>query len=62
MLQTLRIDTSVEVPVGIRRRDDFVIPDIADEPTDPDVWPPPTPVDHRYVIFLFQQISTLFLI
>nr|CAI5855730.1 unnamed protein product [Callosobruchus analis] len=34
ILQTLRIDTG-DVPIGVRRRDD------------PDIWPSPTPVDHR---------------
>lgn len=50
MLHTLRIETSVEVPIGARRRDDFSIPDLrmeSSEQNDPDVWPPPTPVDHR---------------
>lgn len=49
MLHTLKIDTSVEVPIGIRRREDFTISDKIEtfEQSDPDVWPPPTPVDHR---------------
>lgn len=53
MLQTLRIETSSEVPIGVRRRDEPVrdFSDISSldpfSQTDPDVWPPPTPVDHR---------------
>lgn len=52
MLQSLRLETSVEVPIGVRRSS------IRDEPVkdfdlfsqnDPDVWPSPTPVDHGYV-------------
>nr|XP_023018219.1 katanin p60 ATPase-containing subunit A-like 1 [Leptinotarsa decemlineata] len=52
MLQTLRMETSVEVPIGVRRRDEPVrdFNDLSTiDPfaqTDPDVWPPPTPVDH----------------
>ncbi|CAG9817013.1 unnamed protein product [Phaedon cochleariae] len=52
MLQTLRLETSIEVPIGARRRDepvrDFggILSLDSSIPTDPDVWPPPTPVDH----------------
>ncbi|CAG9855424.1 unnamed protein product [Phyllotreta striolata] len=51
-LQTLRIETSSEVPIGVRRRDEPVreFGDISEMDSfshgDPDVWPPPTPVDH----------------
>lgn len=52
MLQTLRLEASVEVPIGVKRRDEPVrdLGEIANSDTfsqiDPDVWPPPTPVDH----------------
>lgn len=49
MLNTLKLETSVEVPIGVRRRDDFTSFDVKEdfsEPNDPDVWPPPTPLDH----------------
>lgn len=50
MLNTLKIETSVEVPTGVRRNDNFMSTDNKmdnSEQYDPDVWPPPTPVDHR---------------
>lgn len=60
MLQTLRIDTCVEVPTGVRRRDEPVNDfDVALDPfaqSDPDVWPPPTPVDHRLVKYFETMI------
>lgn len=54
MLQTLRVETSVEVPIGIRKRDDpianfgNIISPTPFAQNDPDVWPPPTPVDHKF--------------
>lgn len=46
----MKIDTAVDVPIGIRRRDElFSDFKDSDEVLDPDVWPSPTPVDHRYV-------------
>ncbi|KAF5285272.1 hypothetical protein FQR65_LT13286 [Abscondita terminalis] len=56
MLQTLRIDTSIDVPVGARRallRDEPVrdIGEILSSDTyDPDVWPTPTQAEHGYNI------------
>ncbi|XP_057671463.1 katanin p60 ATPase-containing subunit A-like 1 [Diorhabda carinulata] len=50
MLQTLRLETSVEVPTGVRKRDEPNLADITNSDAfsqnDPDIWPPPTPVDH----------------
>ncbi|XP_072402742.1 katanin p60 ATPase-containing subunit A-like 1 [Diabrotica undecimpunctata] len=55
MLQNLRLETSSEVPIGARRRDEPVR-DLGDmnnadpfSQNDPDVWPPPTPVDHNII-------------
>lgn len=57
MLQTLRIDTNVEVPIGVRRLRDEPVRDYGEilsadpflsSQNDPDVWPAPTPVDHGY--------------
>lgn len=59
-LQTLRIDTSVDVPIGARRpllRDEPVRdigeilssdPFVPSAVNDPDVWPSPIPADHSY--------------
>ncbi|KAF2905592.1 hypothetical protein ILUMI_00569 [Ignelater luminosus] len=59
-LQTLRIDTSVDVPIGARRpllRDEPVRdigeilssdPFVSSAANDPDVWPSPIPADHSY--------------
>ncbi|EFA11410.2 katanin p60 ATPase-containing subunit A-like 1 [Tribolium castaneum] len=56
MLQTLRLETNVEVPLGARRLRDEPVHDSLDlqedtfgAPHDPDVWPPPTPVDHGFM-------------
>ncbi|CAH0562100.1 unnamed protein product [Brassicogethes aeneus] len=56
---TLRLDINVDIPIGARRnimRDEPVKDNNIDylsaldpfAPSDPDVWPPPTPVDHGY--------------
>nr|CAH7743350.1 unnamed protein product [Callosobruchus chinensis] len=52
-LQMLRMNTG-DVPIGVRRRDDpledalkFITDDFG-AVHDPDIWPSPTPVDHRY--------------
>ncbi|KAJ8956693.1 hypothetical protein NQ318_014048 [Aromia moschata] len=50
MLQTLRVETSSEVPVGVRRREEPLTNFMTPSPfvqSDPDVWPPPTPADHK---------------
>lgn len=63
MLQTLRLQTNVEVPIGARRLRDEPVDDRFDslqEDTfgshDPDVWPPPTPVDHGYLQRLYSIV------
>lgn len=60
-LQTFKLETSVDVPLGVRRsvfRDEPVRdigetlapmdPYLWPPSTDPDVWPSPVPVDHNY--------------
>lgn len=58
MLQNLRLETNVEVPLGARRLRDEPVRDYNDilpedsyitSQHDPDVWPPPTPADHSYM-------------
>lgn len=49
MLNTLSLNVNHEVPIGVRR--DEPVKDGLDfmdynTPTDPDVWPAPTPADH----------------
>lgn len=65
LLRILKSAVSVDVPISVRRRDDFAITDIKLDDTfisnDPDVWPPPTPVDHGYehfrLIYLILQYN-----
>lgn len=46
ILDTLQTECSGDIPIGVRRRD--LPPDLNhfNIPSDPDVWPAPTPVDH----------------
>ncbi|XP_030756315.1 katanin p60 ATPase-containing subunit A-like 1 [Sitophilus oryzae] len=49
LLETFKLECNTDVPIGVRRRDNIPL-DTGSESTygitDPDVWPPPTPVDH----------------
>lgn len=49
LLRTLRIEAGSDVPIGARRREDVTLGSLHSDTisNDPDVWPPPTPVDHR---------------
>ncbi|KAF7271679.1 katanin p60 isoform X2 [Rhynchophorus ferrugineus] len=49
LLESLKLECNADVPIGVRRRDTFSLDNSSDSAytvTDPDVWPPPTPVDH----------------
>lgn len=53
MLNTFKLDTSIDVPLGVKRpeiRDDndLFSTDLYFQSNDPQVWPPPIPVDHSY--------------
>nr|CAH7743353.1 unnamed protein product [Callosobruchus chinensis] len=61
-LQMLRMNTG-DVPIGVRRRDDpledalkFITDDFG-AVHDPDIWPSPTPVDHRWVLDIQKRNS-----
>lgn len=46
-LHTLRLETSGEVPIGVRRPEvDHDFGDLFPTPQDPDKWPSPVAVDH----------------
>lgn len=52
MLHQLRLECSVDLPIGVRKVRDQAERDFGHfsdpfQPTDPDVWPSPVPADHR---------------
>lgn len=62
MLHTFKLDTSIDVPLGVKRpvmRDDNINDMLSTDQyfqnNDPQVWPPPNPVDHSYTLRYISQ-------
>lgn len=62
MLHTFKLDTSIDVPIGVKRpmrRDDGTSDILSSSPylqtNDPQVWPPPIPVEHNFSLRFYND-------